>query len=90
MSPLASECDWSGFPGAISRSRSAPFFWIALERGSFAGSVPETRKDMLKRLDDIENAVNAMKMPLAFADQFYVLREHIRFVRDRLTSSPAE
>jgi hypothetical protein len=28
-----------------------------------------------------------MKVPLAFADQFYVLREHIRFVRDRLTNS---
>jgi hypothetical protein len=23
-------------------------------------------------------------MPLAFADQVYVLREHIRFVRDKL------
>jgi hypothetical protein len=28
-----------------------------------------------------------MKMPLAFADQFYVLRDHIRFVRDRYTQS---
>ena len=41
---------------------------------------------MLKRLDDIERGVNNMKMPLAFADQFYVLREHIRFVRDQLSS----
>lgn len=76
------------------RIKSRIYRWygalIALERGSFAGSVPETRKDMLKRLDDIENAVNAMKMPLAFADQFYVLREHIMFVRDRLTSSAAK
>jgi hypothetical protein len=29
-------------------------------------------------------------MPLAFADQFYVLREHINFVRDRLTVSGGE
>jgi hypothetical protein len=41
---------------------------------------------MLKRLDEIEKGVNNMKMPLTFADQFYVLREHIRFVRDRLTT----
>jgi hypothetical protein len=29
-----------------------------------------------------------MKMPLAFADQFYVLREHIGFVRQRLAHAP--
>jgi hypothetical protein len=38
---------------------------------------------MLRRLDDIETEVNKMKMPLAYADQFYVLRHHIRFVHDR-------
>jgi hypothetical protein len=31
--------------------------------------------------------VNGLKMPLAYADQFYVLREHIGFVRERLTHS---
>jgi len=45
----------------------------------------ERSKELLKRLDEIEKGVNNMKLPLAFADQFYVLREHIRFVRDRLT-----
>jgi len=40
---------------------------------------------MLKRLDEIEKGVNNMKVPLVFADQFYVLREHIRFVRDSLS-----
>jgi hypothetical protein len=28
-----------------------------------------------------------MKTPLAYANQFYVLREHIRFVRERLMKS---
>jgi TRAP-type uncharacterized transport system substrate-binding protein len=60
---------------------------IGLERDALRDSAPERRKEMLKRLDDIENGVNNMKMPLTFADQFYVLREHIRFVRDRLTTS---
>jgi hypothetical protein len=60
---------------------------IGLERDALRNSAPERRKEMLKRLDDIENGVKNMKMPLTFADQFYVLREHIRFVRDRLTTS---
>jgi hypothetical protein len=60
---------------------------IGIERDALRNSAPERREEMLKRLDDIENGVNNMKMPLAFADQFYVLREHIRFVRDRLTTS---
>jgi hypothetical protein len=56
---------------------------IALERSILAEPAPEAREGMLKRLDDIETEVNKMKMPLAYADQFYVLRDHIRFVRDR-------
>ena len=59
---------------------------IGLEREALQTSLPDRREEMLKRLDDIEKGVNTMKMPVAFADQFYVLREHIRFVRDRLTS----
>lgn len=61
---------------------------IGLERDAFNNSTPARRQEMLKRLDDIERGVNNMKMPLAFADQFYVLREHIRFVRDQLTTEP--
>ena len=59
---------------------------IGLEREALQTSLPDRREEMLKRLDDIKKGVNTMKMPVAFADQFYVLREHIRFVRDRLTS----
>ncbi len=59
---------------------------IGLERDAIKTSFPDRREEMLKRLDEIEKGVNNMKMPLTFADQFYVLREHIRFVRDRLTT----
>ncbi len=58
---------------------------IRLEREALMNSAPEQPEQMLKRLDEIEKGVNTMKVPIAFADQFYVLREHIRFVRDRLT-----
>ena len=69
------------------RIRSRIYRWygmlIALERSILAQPAPEEREEMLRRLDDIETEVNKMKMPLAYADQFYVLRDHIRFVHDR-------
>lgn len=69
------------------RIRSRIYRWygalISLERG-VTSHTPEEQAQMLKQLDEIEAAVNRMKMPLAFADQFYVLREHIGFVRGRL------
>jgi TRAP transporter TAXI family solute receptor len=60
---------------------------IALERGMLSQSAPGEREAMLKQLDDIEAEVNNMKMPLAFADQFYVLRDHIGFVRGRYSDT---
>jgi TRAP transporter TAXI family solute receptor len=60
---------------------------IALERSMLSQPAPEEREEMLKQLDDIETEVNQMTMPLAFADQFYVLRDHIGFVRGRYSNS---
>jgi TRAP-type uncharacterized transport system substrate-binding protein len=75
------------------RVRSRIYRWygdlIALERSARAGAAPQERDKMLKRLDDVEIAVNKMKMPLAFANEFYVLREHIGFVRARLAGGAA-
>jgi TRAP-type uncharacterized transport system substrate-binding protein len=42
------------------------------------------RTGLVSRLDEIEQAVNRMKVPASFAEQFYSLREHIAFVRARL------
>ncbi len=47
----------------------------------------EKREELLGRLDRIEEEVNKMKMPASFGDQFYVLRQHIGFVRNRLMGS---
>jgi hypothetical protein len=60
---------------------------MALEREILAQPTPEQEADLRKQLDAIEERVNSIKMPLSFADQFYVLREHINFVRDRLNAS---
>lgn len=71
------------------RIKSRIYRWygalITLER-AVASHTEEEQAELLQRLDGIEAGVNRMKMPLAFADQFYVLREHIGFVRARLLS----
>ena len=56
---------------------------LLLERDLFAPS-PEKPEKLLDRLDDIEESVNKMKVPASFADQFYGLRGHIDFVRERM------
>ena len=49
------------------------------------GKVSAAKHDELQhRLDDIERAVKAMKVPASFASQFFGLREHIDAVRERL------
>ena len=60
---------------------------LALERDMRTNPDPKAREDLLKRLDAIEQGVDGIKVPLAFADQFYVLREHISFVRGRLAKT---
>jgi TRAP-type uncharacterized transport system substrate-binding protein len=50
----------------------------------------EDRARLLQRLEAIERRADALNLPLGFADQFYVLREHIMFVRTRLTAVVAE
>lgn len=39
----------------------------------------------LRQLDQIDEGVNHMKVPLEFAEHLYVLRQHIDFVRGKLT-----
>jgi TRAP-type uncharacterized transport system substrate-binding protein len=62
---------------------------LELERDVLSHATQE-RAGLLVRLDAIEHRAEALKVPLAFADQFYVLREHIILVRQRLTSLPEE
>jgi NMT1 family protein len=62
---------------------------MTLEREALAPSTPERKTELLKRLDDFEKAVIATNMPGSYADQLYVLREHINLVRDRLTEGIA-
>jgi len=70
------------------RFRSRIFRWyralLMIEQDLITQLAPEKRKALMERLDNIEEAVNRMKVPASFADQFYGLRGHITFVRARL------
>jgi hypothetical protein len=57
---------------------------LKVERDLTEGMTDQKRADLCRRLDDIELAVNQMKIPASFAGQFYGLREHIGFVRGQI------
>lgn len=57
---------------------------MALERAALEPITPEQRIALLERLAEIEKSIITVKVPGAFADQIYVLRRHIRFVRESL------
>jgi hypothetical protein len=63
---------------------------MAIEREMLAKPSAEQRAQLEQRLQEIEEGVNDIKTPLAFADQLYVLREHVGLVRRRLRSVFAE
>lgn len=60
---------------------------MALERATLGATTPAQRVEMRKRVDDIEKSVINVKIPGAFADELYLLRTHIQFVRNRLTEA---
>jgi TRAP-type uncharacterized transport system substrate-binding protein len=70
------------------RFRSRIFRWyrglLMIEQDLITQLAPEKKKPLMERLDNIEEAVNRMKVPASFADQFYGLRGHIAIVRNRL------
>jgi hypothetical protein len=57
---------------------------MAVERDLLNGKANGRGKDLAVRLDRIEEALNGMNVPASFADQFYVLRQNVIFVRSHL------
>jgi hypothetical protein len=53
-------------------------------------AAPEEEEKLLKRIDEIEKSVISVRMPSSFADEVYVLRAHINFVRNRLAHGKAK
>ncbi len=81
-------------PLYVWRIRSRVYRWYGqlrtVEQELEAGQgKEEVCAGLLKRLDEIEELVNQISIPLAFADGLYGLRSHINFVRNRVKSAMA-
>lgn len=65
--------------------RSRIYRWyralLVLEREWSSDLSAPKREELLRRLDEIERAVNKLKVPAFAADLYYDLRVHITFVR---------
>jgi len=60
---------------------------LELERDMFKeGADAATRQRQIEELARIEESVQNIRVPAAFADLFYSLREHIIFVRERIVA----
>jgi len=78
-------------PIYVWRVRSRVYRWYgelraieqALEDGG-PDPADTVRKDLLRRLDGLEDRVNHISVPLAYADELYRLRSHIHLVRERI------
>ena len=73
------------------RSRIYPWYeaLISLEQGLMDEISATDLQQRLNRLEEIEGVVNTLSVPPAYIDQVYVLREHIVFVRTRLSQKLA-
>jgi hypothetical protein len=67
------------------RVRSRVYRWYGelkfLEQDVAAGPAQEEIPELLSRLDRIDRSVAQISVPLAYANQLYTLKEHIRLVR---------
>jgi TRAP-type uncharacterized transport system substrate-binding protein len=84
-------------PLYVWRIRSRVYRWYGQLRAveqTLENASPENqeqvRTDLLRRLDDIEERVNHISIPLAYADALYGLRSHINFVRQRVRAGLAK
>ncbi len=60
---------------------------LRLERDAKSPLTPEHVTELLERLDAIEADVNVLRVPASFAYQFYELRRHVVFVREKLLAA---
>ena len=59
---------------------------LLVEQDAMKESSPGKQALLAGRIDEIESEVHAMKVPASYGGQFYVLRAHINFVRNKLQS----
>ncbi|WP_109480863.1 TAXI family TRAP transporter solute-binding subunit [Paraburkholderia sp. C35] len=59
---------------------------IALERSVLDDPSEAKYAEFTRKLNAIEKGLNKLKMPLAYADNYYALREHITYVRAQIAA----
>lgn len=62
---------------------------MAIEREAFGDTTAQRREELARRLDEFEARVVNLRMPGWWADELYVLKNHIGFVRRRLEAPAA-
>jgi TRAP-type uncharacterized transport system substrate-binding protein len=76
------------------RARSRIYRWYAklkeVELEQDENSTPEKLGELLKRLDEIERAVNRINTPLAYTDNLYAFRQNVNLVRLRVRAQLAK
>ena len=74
--------------------RSRIYRWYGqlkfLEEAWRRDPVSRPREDWLKEIDALETRVNRIRTPLSYANQLYILREHIGLVRRNMQRGGAE
>ncbi|TFW23898.1 C4-dicarboxylate ABC transporter substrate-binding protein [Massilia arenosa] len=84
-------------PLYVWRIRSRVFRWYGqlrvveqqLDDAQHHGDPATVCKELLHRLDQLEDRVNQISIPLSFADTLYGLRSHINLVRQRVLAMTA-
>ena len=59
----------------------------ALDTETSARQADATRETLRQKLDELEEEVRKVSVPLSYADELYSLRLHIGLVRDKLLDS---
>jgi hypothetical protein len=59
---------------------------IVLERSVLDDPSEQSYVEFTKKLNAIEKGLNKLQMPIAYADHFYALREHISYVRSQIAA----
>lgn len=71
------------------RVRSRVFRWYGrlreIEQNVAVGKLPANQ--LAASLDQLEERVEQIKVPLSYADELYALRQHIRLVRERIRAA---
>ena len=70
------------------RIRSRVFRWYAQLRAIESARDDQPLPALLEALDDMDEKVGRIRVPLSHADELYALRSHVQLGRRRLTAVP--